>query len=184
MQKKYFYMSIGYPIGLCEIETVERVFNVELNGNFIGLPLAEYNIWKYCFFDVKNMESIEKQFGPKLDNYINDLMDNKLLVRLDLNDTEDTYNKLRLLTPLRNGFGVGINKDDKYEVLNQKTPFILNPDQFRYWAEASNRIMNKDIFDKLFNHFDEKTKKIYCINIVLALKTLDLIRLNKRERVS
>lgn len=187
MEENIFYMSIGYPLGLCEIyenKEWKRVFNVELNSEFIGLSLNDYNIWKYCFFDIKNIKSIKEAFDFPVMNSINELINNKLLIRLNINDIEDTFNKLKILTPLKNGFGVGLNKDDKFEILNQGKPFILNSDQFRFWAECDNRRMNKELFDKLCDkNNDDKKNKIYFVNIIITLKTLDLIRLNKREKV-
>lgn len=180
---KLYYMSIGYPLGLCELESLERVFNVELEGNFVGLTSNDYNVWKYCFFDVKEESDIKNNFDFDVSKSLGNLMDNKLLIQLDFSDIDSTFNKLRILTPVKNGFGIGLNKDDKYEILNQGNPFIVNSDQFRVWAECDNRKMNKDIFGKLFKG-DDKNTKIYFINIILALKTLDLIRINRREKVS
>ena len=181
MAKKY-YMSIGYPLGLCEIEEFQRVFNVELEGEFIGLTLNDYNVWKYCFFDVKEEQDIVKAFNFDIYKSINNLLDAKLIVPLDFSDVDSVFDKLKILSPVKNGFGIGLNKDDKYEILNQGNPFIVNSDQFRVWAECDNRKLNKQIFAKLFETEDRNTK-MYFINIILALKTLDLIRINKRERI-
>ena len=183
MGENFYYMSIGYPIGLCQLDNWERVFNVELNGNFIGLSLDAYNLWKFCFFDTKSLETIKESFDFNVDKVIEDLESNKLLLRLDFNDVDSTFNKIKILTTSKNGFGVGLNTDDKFEILNQGKPFHLNADQFRFWSECDNRRMNKLIFEKLYKNIDDKKVKIYIINIVLTLKTLDLIRLNKRERI-
>ena len=187
MEENIFYMSIGYPLGLCEIyenKEWKRVFNVELNGEFVGLSLNDYNVWKYCFFDIKSAKSIRDAFDFPVINSIEELINNKLLIKLDIKDIENTFDKLKILTPIKNGFGVGLNKDDKFEVLNQGKPFLLNSDQFRLWAECDNRKTNREIFDKLSDKKnDDKRNKIYFINIIFTLKTLDLIRLNRREKV-
>ncbi len=180
---KTYYMSIGYPLGLCELEELQRVFNVELEGNFIGLTSNDYNVWKYCFFDVKEESDIKKHFDFDVYKSFNNLLDAKLLIRLDFDDIDSVFDRLKILTPVKNGFGIGLNKDDKYEILNQGTPFIINSDQFRYWAECDNRKKNKEIFEKLFE-VENKNNKIYFINMILTLKTLDLIRINRRERIN
>lgn len=184
MESNTYYMSIGYPLGLCEIEELERVFNIELNGEFIGLPLNSYNIWKYCFFDMKKLESIKETFDFKVEEVIENLISNKVLIKLDFNDIDSVFNRLKILTPVKNGFGVGLNENDKYEILNQGKPFCINSDQFRLWGECDNRKMNKVIFEKLLpDKNNNKEAKIYFINMIITLKMLDLIRLNKREKV-
>lgn len=180
-----FYMSIGYPIGICEIKDSERVFNVELNGDFIGLSLNSYNLWKYCFFDIKSKDSILKEFGNDYYKTINELIDFKLLIELDFSDVDFVYSRIKMLTPVKNGFGVGLNEEgSKATILNQGSPFSLSVEQFIFWAECDNRktilqIVEKTMADK---NISEQQQKVNAINYILHLKTIDLIRMNRRER--
>lgn len=186
-----YYMSIGYPIGLCKsIENEENYYNIEINGDFKRLSFLSYNIYNICFFDIKTKETISEILEKKLkinnfslDLELNKLINEKVLIKLETNKIENIYEKIKNFTLLRNGFGIGINDKNNAIILNQKQNFEISLIEYNIWAESDNRKTIDEIKEKLKlqENLNELTCKHYLINIIFKLKMLDLLRLNLKE---
>ena len=186
-----FYMSIGYPVGLGEKEENQFFYNVELSGNLIGLSYTCYNIWKYCFFDIKSYPNILDYFNEskiskkQIDDELETLVHNKVLVKLNVSNFDEFYKKLKILTPMKNGFGIGVNiKENNAKIINQKQDFTITTNQYNLWSMCDNRTMIVDIVSKysMIYNIDEKLVIKTILNDLLYLKTVDLLRFNKREK--
>ena len=192
-KKEKYYMSIGHHIGLCTNDKNEKFFNVEVNGDFVGLFNEDYLIWKYCFFDVKERDDIILYFvsqhimsdfnvGIELDR----LISNKCLVCLeDLSSINDTFDILKDYRPQRNGFGTGLINDNAnelamYRILNQSQSFDVITEDFTIWSLSNGKNTVEDICDKMQKDYllANKEAKSVIINGILRLKTLDLLRIN------
>lgn len=183
-----YYLSIGFPVGLCKKDDKENYYSVELNNQFQYLSFIEYHLWNKCFFDLKDSVFLEENMKNikvnkiEMEFYLNKLIEKSLIMLIDSTKLDYIFNKIKDVTCLHNGFGLGI--DPKHEniaiILNQKQNFELTLHEFNVWAESNNRQTVQEIMDKFIKSefLPEKTAKHYMVNILLKLKTLDLIRFN------
>jgi len=186
--EEIYYMSIGYPIGLCENDEAERFYNVENKGEFFGLYNNGYLIWKFCFFDIKTKEEIIEhlykefkipEFSTNLE--IERLKSLGLLIVIDSLNINNLFDSIKNLFVVKNGFGIGLNKEGTFSrVMNQGQNFDISIDDFNIWGICNNRKTIKELLAWLIKTkaMDEKTAKNTLINTLFRLKTIDLIRLS------
>lgn len=186
--KNIYYMSIGYPIGLCMNTDGDKFFNVEVGGNLVGLYNDSYLLWKYCFFDVKTKEDIVEFFykNYKISDFnakmeIHRLISENVLLEIDTSSMDKVFDTIKNLYPIRNGFGTGLTKDIiTFRIINQGQNFDISPEDFNIWKESNNRNTIKDIYEKVRKELmlTEKEAKSVVVNGILRLKTIDLIRVS------
>lgn len=184
MESQKYYMSIGYPIGLCQNDDGDKFFNIEDKGEFFGVYNDSYMIWKHCFFDMKTKEDIIKSLKMSEFNVgieISRLKSYGILIEIESTKINDLYELLKDLYPIKNGFGHGLTKDGlSASVLNQGQNFMLSLDDFCLWSLCNNRNNISYFIDWYANKFKcTKDKAKYeVINTIFVLKTMDLIRIS------
>lgn len=184
MENSVYYMSIGYPIGLCQNEEGDKFFNIEDNGQFYGLYNDGYMIWKHCFFDMKTKKDIIdnlkiSEFNVGIE--ISRLKNYGILIEINSTNVNNLYELLKNLSPIKNGFGHGLSKDELSAiVLNQGQLFSLSLDDFCLWSLCNNRNKISYLVDWYSDKFKcSKDKAKYeIINSIFVLKTMDLIRIS------
>lgn len=187
--EKIYYMSIGYPIGLCENDDGDRFFNVENNGEFVGLYNDSYLIWKYCFLDIKEKKDIINhlykeakisEFNTSLE--ISRLKNEGVLIEIKSTKIDDIFPIIKNLYVSKNGFGVGLNKEStSARIINQGQFFDLTLRDFNLWGICNNRITISSILEwyKERYNMNDVSAKNEVINAIFRLKTIDLIRISK-----
>ena len=183
MQDRYF-MSVGYPIGLNMDEKIQTYYSIELRGDFVSLSLNSYNVWKYCFFDIKEYNSFASlgMTNKEINDAIDDLKNNKVLVEMT-SATYEIYLAINQLVPFKNGFGLGLEiKDANALVVTQGQKMKLTTEEWYIWSLFNGNRTVKQIIDiyKEERNVIEQQAEILVVNAILTLKTMDLLRMNRK----
>lgn len=154
-------ISVGYPIGFCVLNGREY-FNLELNGKTKPINLLSTYLWlgaiscvdKVTLMDNAKTSLLDKGFiinkhytVDDMENMYQELVFNRCLVEIDFSDADKSFETLKEMLPLRQGFGLGVDSDSKIEVLNNGSKVVINPSEYYIWQLSNKELTVKEIYE-------------------------------------
>lgn len=191
MSKKI--LSIGYPIGYSLIGS-EEFYNIQLNNKMYPLNLIGTYIWINALElsepDISKKETIasleakgyrlNKDYKTKdVEEIYQILIDNNLIVEIDTDDLENTFECLKNSKTYRQGFGIGIENNQISILFNNKKE-NLTPLQYFIWQLSTGTNNLSNIYTFVVENIKNTTNYNMEINDISDVKKIiiqDIINL-------
>ena len=181
--KNSFLFSVGYPLGNTANE--ENSFYIERCDSMYTLSntIIHY-IWSKCM-NVISYEDLKKSFNSvfdgevQLDDYLQELIDNKFVLKLDGEDNLINYESMKNFKLLRQGIGLGaINDSNNRYIHYSGEECKIEVLEYNVWLLANGINTVDNIINELrviMNLNDNESIDIITAMVVLIGKGLAVI---------